>query len=105
MPLRPWTRLPNIRQYYGRFLQQVLSDSFAYFWGQVVSGFGLGIAAVLLGREVGWVPNDGLWRILLIASIPYVGIVALTLAFNAIRAPVKLDNHRASLEVAADART
>lgn len=56
-----------------------------------MSGFVLGIAAAWLTRN----PKDSDWHVLFIASLPFVGIVLVTLLINAIRAPVKLDNRRA----------
>ncbi|SRR5579864_5392542 len=88
---RPWERLPNIRAYYARFVRRILSDSSAPVWGHVV-GAAIGIATALISREVGWMPRGSIQWTILVAVIPYAAVVIFVVIFNAIRAPVKLDN-------------
>jgi hypothetical protein len=49
----------------------------------------------LISREVGWIPKGGILWTIGIALSPYVAIMIGAAVINAVRAPVKLDNHRA----------
>ena len=88
---RPWERVPNICGYYVRLARRILSDSSPPGWGHVV-GAAIGIATALLSREVGWIPRGSIPWTILVAAIPYAAVVIFMVIFNAIRAPVKLDN-------------
>ena len=92
--MHPWERVPNIRAYYARLAKRVLSDTFTYFWGQIVSGAVLGVATALLSRHVHWIPNDSTWTIVGVILAPYGAILLVSLIINALRGPVKLDNDR-----------
>jgi hypothetical protein len=94
---RPWEHVPSIRQYYARLVLQIISDFFGSARGHIVSA-AIGIAAALISRQVGWIPKGGIVWTILVALIPYVGILLLVLIMNAIRAPVKLDNRRQAYE-------
>ena len=92
-----WQKVPNVRQYYACLLCQILSDTRKFFWSQVVTGLLVGVfgvIGVLVGRKIGWIPKDGIGMTVIVSVLPYVVIVLLSLLWNAVRAPVKLENRR-----------
>ena len=83
-----------MRRYYTRVAHQIVVDARSFgVLGLIVSAV-IGVAAALVSREVGWIPRGGAGWTILVALSPYVVFIVLTLIFNALRAPFKLDNHR-----------
>ena len=48
----------------------------------------------IVGLIFGWIPNGGVPRTAIIALLPYAVLLVVTLLFNALRAPAKMDNRR-----------
>lgn len=77
-----------------RLALQVLADTFAYWWGQLVMGLVTGIAGPLIALHLGWIPQGEVWKAIGIVVISLTGPALVSLLVNAFRAPVKLDNGR-----------
>lgn len=57
-------------------------------------GLALCILNGIVGLIFGWIPNGGVPRTAIIALLPYAVLLVVTLLFNAVRAPAKMDNRR-----------
>jgi hypothetical protein len=96
VPLLPWDHVPNVRRYYARLAIQIFSDAFSYWWGQIAAGLIVAAVGVPIAWHYGWFPKGSLWWTMSVSFVPYAVIIVVSLAVNAIRAPVKLDNARAT---------
>jgi hypothetical protein len=88
--VRPWQHVPNIRRWHFRFLKLAFRDTLTFFWQQMLVGVLVAIVAAFF---------EHLGTAALLGLIINLGILLVSFILNAIRTPVKLDNHR---EIRAD---
>jgi hypothetical protein len=85
----------NFSSYYRRFLRQVRTDLFQWGRGQVI-GAVVTLAILLLELYFGVVPKSMTVAALESFGWPYLAVIAVFLMGTLLKAPVELDNQRAS---------